>query len=139
MHSSEIEPRRGVADTAKDLSVPCGTCQHCCKDEWILVKPEEGDVVERYDTIDIVSPITGLPVKALRHKPNGECIYLGPDGCTIHGRHPAICRVFDCRRFFLKAQELPRGERRRQMRDVHRYKETFEIGKRMQQDYPVRS
>jgi len=118
-------------------AVPCGTCQHCCKNEWILLHPEDGDIVELYDTVDIASPRTGLPVKALRHKPNGDCIYLSPTGCTIHGRHPSICRVFDCRRFYLRALEAPRTERRRQMRDVHRYAETFAIGKRMQEEFPV--
>lgn len=120
-----------------NATVPCGSCQHCCKNLWIWLKPEEGDVVEQYDTVDYVSPITGLPAKALSHKPNGDCVYLGPAGCTIHGRHPAVCRAFDCRRFYLKLMALPRTERRREMRTGYLVKETLEVGRRMQEAYPV--
>ena len=129
------EKRRG--EKGETFAVPCGTCQHCCKHEWIILKPEEGDIVELYDTVDIVSPLTQLPAKALRHKENGDCIYLSASGCTIHGRHPSVCRGFDCRRFYLQTQTMPRTERRRQMREVHRFQETFEIGKRMQEEFPV--
>lgn len=117
--------------------VPCGSCHHCCTHEWIFLKPEQGDVAALYDTVDIVNPSTGRPGKALAHKPNGDCIYLGATGCTIHGRHPAVCRDFDCRRFFLGVNQLPRSERRRQMRTVLRFEETYEIGKRMQESHPV--
>lgn len=34
----------------------------------------------------------------LAHKPDGTCIYLGENGCSIHGNAPALCREFDCRR-----------------------------------------
>jgi len=120
-----------------NFSVPCGSCRHCCQHEWIFLRPEEGDIVELYETVDIVSPSTGLPAKALAHQPNGDCIYLGATGCTIHGRHPAVCRDFDCRRFYLKVLTEPRQERRRQMREIHRFQETFAIGKRMQEAHPV--
>ncbi len=33
----------------------------------------------------------------LAHKPNGECIYLEPGGCSIHDRAPSLCRSADCR------------------------------------------
>ena len=124
-------------ETAENNAVPCGTCHHCCTHEWIFLRPEQGDIAELYDTVDIVSPTTGLPAKALAHKPNGDCIYLGDSGCTIHGRHPAVCRAFDCRRFFLDMLRRPRTERRRNMRDVARFQETFEIGQRMQDEFPV--
>ena len=33
----------------------------------------------------------------LDHKSNGDCIYLGDTGCTIHARRPQMCRELDCR------------------------------------------
>lgn len=33
----------------------------------------------------------------IAHKANGECVYLGENGCTIHDRAPSLCRVVDCR------------------------------------------
>ena len=122
---------------AENNVVPCGSCHHCCTHEWIVLKPEEGDVVELYETVDVVNPSNGLPAKALAHQPNGDCIYLSASGCTIHGRHPAVCRAFDCRRFYLQEQARPRLERRRRMREVARFQETYDIGKRMEAASPV--
>ena len=124
-------------EAEKNFGVPCGTCQHCCKHEWIIIDPAKGDVLELYDTTEIVNPINGQPAHALKHKDNGDCIYLSETGCTIHGRHTAICRAFDCRRFYLNMQSLPRAERRRQLKTIHRFQESFDIGKRMQDEFPV--
>lgn len=33
----------------------------------------------------------------LAHKENGDCIYLGVGGCSIHDRKPRMCREMDCR------------------------------------------
>lgn len=88
--------------------VPCGGCRLCCQKNVIMLFPDEGDVVESYDhEIRTIGP--GLTGPVLKHKPNGDCIYLGPEGCTIHDRAPVCCRVFDCRDFFLMHS---RGERR---------------------------
>ena len=29
---------------------------------------------------------------------DGRCVYATAAGCSIHGRAPAVCREFDCRR-----------------------------------------
>lgn len=79
--------------------VPCNGCTACCQNDLLFLHPELGDRAEDYDTMPAVHPITGKPGLALRHKPTGGCIYLQPDGCSIHGRAPAICREFDCRKF----------------------------------------
>jgi uncharacterized protein len=50
-----------------------------------------------------------MPTLALKRKANGDCYYLGPTGCTIHDRAPALCREFDCRTLFTA---LTRQERR---------------------------
>ncbi len=91
--------------------VPCDGCTHCCKNELLVLHPEMGDRPEQYETQQVKNPITGQQVFALKQKPNGDCIYLGDDGCTIHGKAPAICREFDCRALFIRAGS--RNERRR--------------------------
>lgn len=35
--------------------------------------------------------------QVLAHKLNGDCVYLGPGGCSIYDRRPILCRAFDCR------------------------------------------
>jgi Fe-S-cluster containining protein len=126
-----------VPENPTTRSVPCGSCQHCCRHEYVAVDPAEGDIVELYETIDVINPFTQQPQKALARKPNGDCLYLGAAGCTIHGRHPAACRRFDCRLVYLGLKKMPRVERRLQIREHHDMDALYEIGGRMQRAYPL--
>jgi Fe-S-cluster containining protein len=119
--------------------VPCGTCHHCCQKELIPIRPERGDDPSAYDTFEAVNPTTGKRERFLRHQPNGDCIYLGAAGCTIHGRQPATCKAFDCRQFFLWFSKRPAAQRQRLIATRPRVKETVEIGKRMQAEHPAAS
>lgn len=83
-------------------AVQCNGCTACCQNDLLMLHPEMGDDASQYDTMPAVNPITGKPGLALKHRPEGGCIYLGDAGCTIHGRAPAVCREFDCRLMFLK-------------------------------------
>jgi Fe-S-cluster containining protein len=78
--------------------VPCNGCTACCKHERIILHPT--DDPSQYLTIPTRQG-DGEPALMLRHKLNGECVYLGETGCTIHGRAPWACRMFDCRRWLL--------------------------------------
>lgn len=87
----------------------CGSCTAlCCKNDLIVLHPELGDDVASYEAEAITHPLTGKPGWALTHKANGDCIYLGDSGCTIHGRHPAICREYDCGDQFAKMDRVMR-------------------------------
>jgi uncharacterized protein len=57
--------------------------------------PERGDLIWTYEH-GVVAAAAG-PTAVLQCRDTGERIYLGRDGCTIHDRAPAICRVFDRR------------------------------------------
>lgn len=87
--------------------VPCGPCHACCRHELIVLLPDEGDIVESYDHVVMFIPGAG-ETPYLRQKKNGECIYLGRDGCTIHQRRPHICKIFDCRMFYLSKSRAER-------------------------------
>lgn len=93
--------------------VPCNGCTACCQNDLLILHPELGDDPGQYETQRVRNPITGKMDHALQHKPGGGCIYLGAHGCTIWDRAPAICREFDCRRFFLR---LGRQGRKRALR-----------------------
>ncbi len=86
--------------------VPCGSCRQCCRgNSMVMLLADEGDDVASYEHEIISLPADRLGPLAdksgsgpiLKRQPNGDCIYLGPDGCSIHDRAPVICRVFDCR------------------------------------------
>ena len=70
--------------------VACGTCRLGCVQDAIVLHPECGDDPGQYETVE------WLGCLILKHKPNGECVYLAPGGCSIYERRPAICREFDC-------------------------------------------
>lgn len=72
-------------------SVPCGSCRKCCRHEAVILQQEDGDPAA-YLTRELPN---GDHV--LRHKLNGECVYLRSYGCSIHERAPVMCRIFDCR------------------------------------------
>lgn len=75
-----------------ELSVPCNGCTLCCQGDALRLLP--GDDASQYQT---VPHDTILGELMLDHKPNGDCIYLGATGCTIHARRPQMCREMDCR------------------------------------------
>lgn len=81
-------------------AVPCNGCIACCKDDLIVLHPEEGDKPDTYETMTFDTPAGAIV--ALARQANGWCIYLTEAGCSIHDRAPVICRQFDCRRAFLK-------------------------------------
>ena len=96
------------------VSVPCNGCTACCQGDMIIIHPECGDDASLYETEPCIDPITGRHTVMLKHKRDGTCIYLGKAGCTIHDHSPAVCREFDCRRFYRDFyMTMPRAERRR--------------------------
>jgi Fe-S-cluster containining protein len=88
-------------------SVPCGMCTLCCRGgEAIILHPECGDDISQYETREVWHPIFhDRPVHMLEQRENGDCIYVGPFGCTIWDRRPTICREFDCRALVRRIDE----------------------------------
>jgi hypothetical protein len=82
-------------------SVPCGKCRHCCRGTLLVLFPKDGDDLTLYE-YDYMNLPDGTKVPVLKHKENGDCAYLGVNGCTIHDHAPVMCQAFDCRRWFLK-------------------------------------
>lgn len=78
-------------------SVPCNGCRACCIGWDVNLQPS--DDRDQYDHVDGV----------LAKKPDGSCVYLGPQGCTIHERAPYVCQRFDCRVFYLRSHEAKPG------------------------------
>ena len=76
--------------------VDCGTCTLCCRNDAIVLHPEDGDDPTQYKTINAVHPFSGKPIQMLAKGPDGNCIYMGEGGCTIYERRPAVCRSFSC-------------------------------------------
>lgn len=88
------------------VSVPCGSCRLCCR-MMTPLHPEHGDDIGSYQTALWVKA-GQEPMIILDRLPNGDCVYLGENGCTIHERAPRACRMFDCREMFKNSDRLGR-------------------------------
>jgi len=64
-----------------------------------MLHPSLGDDYHQYRTEDVYDATGKIVGKKLLQKADGDCHYLGENGCTIWGSHPAICRAFDCRKY----------------------------------------
>ena len=98
-----------ISRFADQVDVPCNGCVLCCVRQRVpLIDGDDpADYAHHAETFGDVT------LNVLDHKPDGSCVYLGPDGCTIHGRAPKVCREFDCRGAYLMHD---RHERRRRVR-----------------------
>lgn len=103
----------GPLARGETANVPCNGCTACCRNEFKLLLPEQGDRVETYEHVYIDTANIGRR-PMLANKPNGECVYLTETGCSIHDRAPRICRSFDCRKFF---RHFSRTERRQMVKN----------------------
>lgn len=114
--------------------VPCGTCRRCCQgNSMVMLMPQDGDDVASYEHEFVELPVIGSgPI--LKRKPNGDCVYLGENGCTIHDRAPIVCRVFDCRGAYADFMRRPRAERRRALRDRLVDHEILDVGRRLSRE-----
>ena len=85
----------------------CAGCSACCRQYHVPVTAEER---ARIDALNwgAESDFAGLPffVRAgrfsseyqLNHKPDGSCVFLGPDNrCRIHAKHGAAAKPLACR------------------------------------------
>ena len=86
---------------AEGLRFGCRRCGNCCTGPpgYVWVSPEEREDVAAF---------LGLSVKefderycraalgriSLREMPNGDCIFLEPEGCRIYPVRPRQCRTF---------------------------------------------
>ncbi len=81
----------------KNVKVPCDGCTLCCQGDAVRLLNE--DDTDSY----LTEPHPYIPgALMLAHKPNGDCIYLAVNGCSIHDHTPALCGAADCRALAFK-------------------------------------
>jgi hypothetical protein len=95
LFGSNLAPKPEVYD----VDLPCSGCTSCCRNDKIFLKTHLGDDPSLYETRTILHQ--GVARVALAVDGEGDCVYIGEKGCTIHDRRPAVCRGLDCRRILL--------------------------------------
>lgn len=108
------------------VNVPCGNCRLCCR-LMTPILPEKGDNAFEYKTALCISP-RKEPYLILDRHPNGDCVYLTPEGCSIHDRAPWTCRTFDCRAIFRNSD---RAGRKLAVKRGEMPKEIFDRGREL--------
>lgn len=108
-------------DRSSRFSYRCRACCRCCHNKLIQLNPYEiarlakhlgistGEFIANYMTAD--KPYLLFPQ-------NNACIFLGEQGCTVHGDRPLVCRLYPLGRHltgegverFSKIQPHPRSE-----------------------------
>lgn len=112
--------------------VACNGCTACCKREAIILVPEDTDplLIAACDEIPSPDPYSDAPTtRVLRHRPNGDCVFLGERGCMIYDQRPAMCRTFSCVKFVEKVlSRLSPSKLRRAMRAGEFDEEVWDAG-----------
>jgi hypothetical protein len=78
----------------------CNGCRKCCLGDTIVLGPTDNPALYKTRRRE-----DGAYV--LRKKKDGNCLYLGPSGCTIQTTKPKLCRDFDCRVYAQRIAALP--------------------------------
>ena len=83
------------ADAA--YSYECNRCLRCCRDKRIRVNPYETYRLARtlgVSTTEFLARHTTTQGTELSRTDDGRCVFLGPDGCTVHADRPLVCRLY---------------------------------------------
>ena len=77
--------------------VPCNGCTLCCQGDAIRLENEDSPIDYKTEPHPYISGAL-----MIAHKPNGECVYLAKNACSIHDQAPSLCRIADCRNLALR-------------------------------------
>jgi uncharacterized protein len=88
---------------AEPFSFVCGRCSRCCYHKGIRVNPYEIARLARscgQTTTEFRKAWTRDGAGTLlAQRDDGACVFLGPDGCTVHADRPVVCRLYPLGRF----------------------------------------
>ncbi len=87
----------GEGTAAAEFSYTCHRCNRCCRNRRIQVNPYEVMRLARnlsLSTCDVIDRHVDVHTMSLRRREDGTCVFLGPDGCTVHADRPLVCRLY---------------------------------------------
>jgi len=82
---------------ASPFSFKCQACGACCHNKAIPVSPYEALGLARnlaLKTAEFWRSCVEKESPVLRLKPDGSCIFLRPEGCSVYADRPLVCRLF---------------------------------------------
>ena len=87
-----------VASRSTGFGYVCRRCSRCCWHKNIQLNPYEAARLARAKgestaQFRIAWTVDGRGT-TLRQKDDGSCVFLGPEGCTVHADRPLVCRLY---------------------------------------------
>lgn len=82
---------------ASAFSYKCRACNRCCYNKRIQVNPYELARLSRKlecSTTEVIANYTTDGGTALATRSDAACVFLGPNGCTVHSDRPLACRLY---------------------------------------------
>jgi Fe-S-cluster containining protein len=99
--SQWLDQTRAAQLGNKDVDVPCGACNACCKSSYFIhISPAESETLRRIPQ-QLLFAAPGLPAGnvLMGYDENGCCPMLVDEKCSIYAHRPQTCRTYDCRVF----------------------------------------
>lgn len=74
----------------------CGRCNLCCRNKRIQMNPYEVARLARARGVSAAAFREAYAVNGvwLKQTETGACVFLGPEGCTVHADRPLVCRLY---------------------------------------------
>lgn len=82
---------------ATPFSYACGRCSRCCYHKGISLDPYEILRLARHQglsTTAFIRRFTDTAGTQLKQRADGACVFLGPQGCSVHEARPLVCRIY---------------------------------------------
>lgn len=93
------ETTRGgfVLTRRSPFSYECRACSRCCRGKVIRLSPY--DVARLAEacgtsTTEVLTRWTSEGGATLARHSDGSCVFLGPNGCSVHPGRPLVCRLY---------------------------------------------
>ena len=93
----EMPLKRTRLSPLSEFSFRCARCSQCCRDKKIQVNPYEIARIagnRGISTSDCIARFTRDGGTYLSQDEKGDCVFQGPDGCSIHPDRPLVCRLY---------------------------------------------
>jgi Fe-S-cluster containining protein len=96
-------PQFDRAGREQAFGYECHRCLRCCRHKRIQLNPYEVARLARARNVTTTElraryTLDGLGVE-LAQVESGDCVFLGPEGCTVHPDRPLVCRLYPLGRF----------------------------------------
>src|SRR5580704_6522129 len=86
-----------VLERSAPFSYECGACSRCCHGKLIPLTPYEVARLAEHlgtTTTETLERWTTRGGSALASRPDGGCVLLGEQGCSVHPARPLACRLY---------------------------------------------